>query len=90
MDLKHYAPKTKLILVDDIETYKKNHPELHIGVLEFEKNDNKSIAKEFYHQLYKLDQQNFDLIICTKFKNKGIGMALNDKLQRASYTEKES
>jgi len=87
MDLKHYAPKTKLLVVDDIKDYIKNHPNLNIGVLEFKETNNKSIAKEFYHRLYQLDQQKFDLIITTKFKNIGIGKALNDKLQRASYTE---
>jgi hypothetical protein len=46
--------------------------------------------KEFYYQLYQLDQQKFDIIICKKFKNMGIGKALNDKLQRASYTEDQS
>lgn len=90
MDLKHYAPKTKLIVVDNIDQYKKLHPHTNIGVLAFKETDNKSIAKEFYHRLYQLDQQNFDLIITTKFKNIGIGKALNDKLQRASYTEGES
>ena len=87
MDLKHYAPKTKLLVVDNIEQYRKLHPHTKIGVLAFKETDNKSIAKEFYHRLYQLDQQNFDLIITTKFKNIGIGKALNDKLQRASYTE---
>lgn len=90
MDLKHYAPKTKLLVVDNIEHYKKRHPHMNIGVLAFIEKDNKSIAKEFYHRLYQLDQQNFDLIITTKFKNIGIGKALNDKLQRASYSEEES
>lgn len=89
MDLKHYAPKTKLLVVDNIEQYQKLHPQLNIAVLAFEETDNKSIAKEFYHRLYQLDQQNFDLIITTKFKNIGIGKALNDKLQRASYSEKK-
>jgi L-threonylcarbamoyladenylate synthase len=87
MDLKHYAPKTKLLVVDNIEQYKNLHPHTKIGVLAFKETDNKSIAKEFYHRLYQLDKQNFDLIITTKFKNIGIGKALNDKLQRASYTE---
>jgi len=90
MDLKHYAPKTKLLVVDNIKDYIKNHANLNIGVLAFKETDNKSIAKEFYYQLYQLDQQNFDVIICKKFKNMGIGKALNDKLQRASYSEDQS
>jgi L-threonylcarbamoyladenylate synthase len=90
MDLKHYAPKTKLLIVDSIHFFKKNHPDLNIGVLSFEHHNNRLIAKEFYYQLYQLDQQKFDIIICKKFKNMGIGKALNDKLQRASYTEDQS
>jgi L-threonylcarbamoyladenylate synthase len=87
MDLKHYAPTTKLIIVDNITLFKKNHPELNIGVLTFEHHNNRLIAKEFYYQLNQQDQQNFDVIISNKLKKMGIGKALNDKLQRASYSE---
>jgi predicted acetyltransferase len=43
----------------------------------------KSIAKNYYKKLYELDKAGFDIIISEKFRNKGMGRALNDKLNRA-------
>lgn len=51
--------------------------------------DNRLIAKDFYQKLYDLDKQNFDVIVTKKFKDKGIGKALNDKLKRASAEMKK-
>ena len=64
--------------------FKKQNPHLNVGVLDFQQSDNRLIAKAFYQKLYDLDKQNFDLIVTKKFKDKGIGKALNDKLKRAS------
>ena len=84
MDLKHYAPQTKLLIVDDLNYFKKQNPHLNVGILDFKEIDNRLIAKDFYQKLYDLDKQNFDVIVTKKFKDKGIGKALNDKLKRAS------
>jgi predicted acetyltransferase len=43
----------------------------------------KSIAKNYYKKLYELDKAGFDIIISEKFRNTGMGRALNDKLKRA-------
>lgn len=90
MDLKHYAPKTKLLVVDNVINYQAKHPHLNIGILSFDHSDLNLVAKEFYYKLYQLDHQGFDLIITEYFDDRAIGKALNDKLQRASYTERES
>jgi len=84
MDLKHYAPQTKLLIVENINYFKKQNPHLNVGILDFKEIDNRLIAKDFYQKLYDLDKQNFDVIVTKKFKDKGIGKALNDKLKRAS------
>jgi L-threonylcarbamoyladenylate synthase len=83
MSKTHYAPKTKMILVNDIETYIQNNKHQKIGVLSFDKMNMHAIAKNYYNQLYELDKGGYDIIITKKFSNTGIGRALNDKLKRA-------
>jgi len=83
MSKKHYAPNTKVILVDSIETYIQNNKDLKIGVLEFGKLDINTIAKNYYQKLNELDKAGYDVIVAKKFKNSGIGRALNDKIERA-------
>jgi L-threonylcarbamoyladenylate synthase len=83
MSKTHYAPNTKMILVDSIEDYVKNNKHQNIGILSFEKMNAKLIAKTYYKKLNELDKAGFDIIISEKFMNKGMGRALNDKLNRA-------
>jgi L-threonylcarbamoyladenylate synthase len=83
MSKKHYAPNTKMILVDSIEEYVQNNKHQKIGILRFGKMNAKSIAKNYYKKLYELDKAGFDIIISEKFRNTGMGRALNDKLKRA-------
>ena len=83
MSKKHYAPNTKMIIVDSIEEYIQNNNHQKIGILRFEKMNAKSIAKNYYKKLYELDKAGFDIIISEKFRNTGMGRALNDKLKRA-------
>jgi len=83
MSKTHYAPKTRMILVNDIEDYIRNNKHQKIGVLSFDKMNMQSIAKNYYHYLYELDNKDYDIIITKKFINTGIGRALNDKIQRA-------
>jgi L-threonylcarbamoyladenylate synthase len=83
MSKTHYAPKTRMILVNDIEDYIRNNKHQKIGVLSFDKMNMHSIAKNYYHYLYELDNKDYDIIITKKFINTGIGRALNDKIQRA-------
>ncbi|MEI8141912.1 MAG: L-threonylcarbamoyladenylate synthase [Chitinophagia bacterium] len=83
MSKTHYAPKTRMIIVNDIEDYIRNNKHQKIGVLSFDKMNMHSIAKNYYHHLYELDKKGYDIIITKKFINTGIGRALNDKIQRA-------
>ncbi len=45
-------------------------------------------AKQLFAALRAIDEQNPDLILAEYFKNEGIGMAINDRLQRASANYK--
>ena len=85
----HYAPKTKLIVVKSIDDFLSLNANQRIGILDFGKMNQKSIAQNYYNRLFEMDKEGFDIIITTKFKNSGLGRALNDKLNRA-ITDKQS
>ncbi len=95
---KHYSPKTKFRITENIyscliEEKDKNTGFLIFSKLEIEvqekcillsKNQNlEEAAQNLYAAMQELDNMGFDLIIAEKFPNIGIGKALNDKLLRA-------
>lgn len=97
---RHYAPKTKTILVDDIKAELKNYPNKKIGVLVFSESvlvDNieemilsksrnyKEAAANLYDAMHKLDQLNLDIIIVERLPNIDLGKSINDRLQRATF-----
>lgn len=82
----HYAPMTPLHCVDDFEKIK-IASDKNIGILDFSKyNDFREIALNLFSDLRKLDNQNYDLIVWKKLDDEGIGIAINDRLTRASFT----
>ena len=82
----HYAPLTPLRCVDDFKLIK-NVSDKNIGILDFSKyNDFREIAMNLFSDLRKMDKQNYDLIVWKKLVNEGLGIAINDRLTRASFT----
>lgn len=97
---RHYAPKTKTILVNNIEKELKIYPNAKIGVLLFqnslltktnvvkeilsEKGDLKEATSNLYAAMHRLDKQNLDLIIAEKFPDNDLGKSINDRLERAT------
>lgn len=97
---KHYAPKTKIILVDDVKESIRTFHTHSIGVLkltgESEMNQVSKIellsksgnlteaASNLYAALHNLDDANLDLIIAERFPNYGLGKTINDRLERAT------
>ncbi len=95
---RHYAPKTKTILVDNILEAIKYHPEKRIGILSFKtefkkgdfqiilskKGDLKDAASKLYNALHQLDAKNLDIIIAERFPNSDLGKSINDRLLRAT------
>lgn len=94
----HYAPRTKLKIVDriSIET-----PPGRVGVLvftgEFDQGGYTAVetlspdgnlveaAARFFQALHRLDQCGLDLILACPFPDQGLGRALNDRLRRAAH-----
>ena len=97
---KHYAPKTKTILIDNVLVELNNHKGKKIGVISFSetvKGNNiaaniilskeKSLAKaasKLYDAMHELDKMNLDVILIEKLPDIGLGRSMNDRLERAS------
>ncbi len=97
---KHYAPITTTILTDDIALDIQKHSDKRIGVLQLshttlpsfviaietlsQTGNLEEAAKNLYAAMHRLDHQNLDLIIAQKMPAVGMGVAINDKLERAA------
>lgn len=97
---RHYAPKTKTILTDNVIDAVKLEANQRVGVLVFKsKLDNPNIvsqiilsetgniteaASKLYDALHQLDKQNLDVIIAEEFPDYGLGKSINDRLTRAT------
>lgn len=96
----HYAPNTSLYLTNNIEALLKIFPQAGTGILAFkppslliaEKNQEilsasgnvDEAAHNLYKSLHQLDSLKLDRIIAERVPNVGIGIAINDRLERAS------
>ncbi|GGW59203.1 translation factor SUA5 [Winogradskyella epiphytica] len=97
---RHYAPKTKTILTDNVSEELKGFPDKRVGVLVFTSEiehpsintqivlsrtgDMKEAASHLYDALHQLDVHDLDIIIAERFPDHGLGKSINDRLQRAT------
>lgn len=97
---KHYAPKTKIYLTDNLDSFVKKYENKRIGVLSFSKSvsasnieqieilskseDLKEAASKLYGALHSLDASNLDMIVAQRFPDYGLGKSINDRLERAT------
>lgn len=100
MLLKHYAPKTKTILVDDLDAFLKENTLPKIGSIAFykrtantnvlhqeilsERKDFKEAAANLYQAMHRLDKMNLNLIVAERFPDENLGKSINDRLNRAT------
>ncbi len=96
---KHYSPKTKFIVSDNISKTIQDTINSNVGFLLFKNNNeflatNKYIelstfenleeaAKNLYAAMHQLDAMNFEIIFAEKFPEIGLGITINDRLYRA-------
>lgn len=99
MFTKHYAPKTKSFLVEDIEKELESIQFKKIGVLQFQNKlesprpfvqyilsptgDFKEASKNLYSYLHELDALGLDVLLIEKLPNIHLGKSINDRLTRA-------
>ncbi len=100
----HYATTTDL-LQGNVDELIKKHQGKNIAILSFKKQyDNVETQNQFilspsenlneaaqnlFATMRKLDEINYDIILAEVFPNKGLGLAINDRLQRAQASAKE-
>lgn len=99
MHLKHYSPKTKLIVSNDLEQDIPQYSNQKIGVITYNNysgllapehqvllcrhNDFKTAGANLYEAMHTMDSRNYDILIVQKFPETGIGCSINDRLDRA-------
>ena len=97
---KHYSPRTKTILTENLTEAIARYSNKRIGVLSFKSvalksevillktlsNDGsfEEAASHLYSFLHELDHANLDIIIIERLPEEGIGVAINDRLSRAA------
>lgn len=96
---KHYSPRTKFIVTDNINDCMDKNRNSNVGFLLF-KNENQLLpsgkfielsktkelneaASNLYAAMHQLDVMNFDIIYAEKFPEKELGITINDRLYRA-------
>ncbi len=96
----HYAPKTPLLLTDNVADSMQSYNTQKIAVLYFRQpavecgaafkqvlSINGSLpeaAANLYKALYELDKQKPDIIIAERLPDIGLGLSINDRLKRAT------
>lgn len=97
---KHYAPKTRTILLEDAKSFIEKNQNLTIGLIKFTgdldqannihyeilspNGDLNEAAAKLYDTLHQLDQLSLDVIVAEKFPDHGLGKSINDRLERAT------
>ena len=95
----HYSPNTKMILSAEIDQLLIEHREKKIGIISLSKEypiepdklillsksgDLEEAARRLYAALHYMDAIELDLILVEYMPNRGIGAAMNDRLERAA------
>jgi L-threonylcarbamoyladenylate synthase len=86
MLMSHYAPQARVLLVDSynqaIELMSELYSDKKARILHFD--DVNTYAENLYEELRKADQQQYDIVIAVRAPNSGLGIAINDRLSKAS------
>lgn len=100
MAKRHYAPQTKLCVVEDLQYAIEANPAERLGVLSFTKTyaapniismqclsargSLEEAACNLYAALHAFDEAEITMIVAEKFPEEGLGRTINDRLRRAS------
>ncbi|MCX6164865.1 MAG: L-threonylcarbamoyladenylate synthase [Ignavibacteriae bacterium] len=80
----HYAPNTPLYIVKDLNLLTKISKQdfYHIDLSKYK--NLKSIASNLFKEFRKADEKKYDFITIQKVENTGLGIAINDRIEKAS------
>jgi len=80
----HYAPLTPLYITENVSDLK-NVENKNAGIMDLSGyGDLRKLAVDFFSLLRKFDESEYDFIITQKVEDKDLGIAINDRLERAS------
>ena len=80
----HYAPVTPLYITENISDFK-NVEDENTGIMDLSNyEDLRKLAADFFSLLRKFDESGYDFIITQKVDDKDLGIAINDRLEKAS------
>jgi len=82
----HYAPLTALLLSNDPDADRRRLEEKGHTVAVMNATNPAEYARNLYAELRRLDALGVDFLIAERAELKGIGAAVNDRLQRASHS----
>lgn len=101
---KHYAPRTPLYIVDNMDAFLKTTPFTAIAYLGFNKGHKHSkisgnyllspqkkldqAARNLYQTLIAIDTKEYEVIVTQLFPDENLGKSINDRLKRASHQPK--
>jgi L-threonylcarbamoyladenylate synthase len=80
----HYAPFTPLYIVEDLSALTKISKQnfFHIDLSKYK--NLKSIASNLFKEFRIADEKKYDFITIQKVENTGLGIAINDRIEKAS------
>ena len=80
----HYAPLTPLYVVEDLNSLTKISKQnfYHIDLSKYK--NLKSIASNLFKEFRIADEKKYDFITIQKVENTGLGIAINDRIEKAS------
>ncbi|GAB5417099.1 MAG: L-threonylcarbamoyladenylate synthase [Crocinitomicaceae bacterium] len=99
---KHYSPKTPTVLCSDLEKSLSERTEERIGVIVLQNEcplengvikvlsgtgDLYEAARNLYATMHELDAANLDVILIERMPETGLGVSINDRLERAAQGE---
>lgn len=101
----HYSPNTPLYLTVNVDEAVSHFNPLEIGVITFSKSievipaqhqftlspegDLRQVARRLYSTLHLLDQMKLKAIVAERMPDIGIGISINDRLERASVNSEK-
>jgi L-threonylcarbamoyladenylate synthase len=95
MKYRHYSPHAKIVLVEGkadraeqkiVELMKHCEKEkMRIGIISGEKLSQEALAKDLFRLFRNFDEKGVDIIIAEGVEEKGLGLAIMNRLRKAAY-----
>ncbi|MEM4625235.1 MAG: L-threonylcarbamoyladenylate synthase [Candidatus Pacearchaeota archaeon] len=88
MKYKHYSPNAKVILFEDnkkIKDYKNKYEKQGKRVFVLDEDNLINLSRNLFDIFRECDKNKIDYILVSSISEKGIGLALKDRIKRASY-----